>query len=248
MTLSKTFAAAAFAGFLTFGASAAQASVVYRFDVDTSSLPAGTQGFIDLQFSASQATGPGAYNPLATATVSGFQNIGGFFTEADPYAESDLFGAPNVSGHVSGTLPGSVVFDVTGDGAINDYLHSLQFGSSFSFFLTIAGQAVDAPICPNTGGTDCSLPGFSLDLLNATGSGYLLTGDPGGQTPFSWTLAQVQVNADGSTTPTVYPGPGGGAPALAVSAVPEPATWAMMIVGFGVAGVALRRRGAAIAV
>jgi hypothetical protein len=29
------------------------------------------------------------------------------------------------------------------------------------------------------------------------------------------------------------------------SAVPEPATWAMMIIGFGVAGGALRRRPAA---
>jgi hypothetical protein len=248
MTLHRSLAAAAFAGFLALGAAAAQAAVVYRFDVDTSSLPAGTQGFIDLQFSASQATGPGAYNPLATATVSGFQNVGGFFTEADPYAQNDLFGTPNVSGHVSGTLPGSVVFDVTGDGAINDYLHSLQFGSSFSFLLTLSGQAVDAPICPNTGGTDCSLPGFALDLLNSAGTGYLLTGDPDGQTAFSWTLAQVQVNTDGSTTPTIYPGPGGGAPALTISTpVPEPATWVMMIVGFGAVGLGLRRRTARLA-
>ena len=29
---------------------------------------------------------------------------------------------------------------------------------------------------------------------------------------------------------------------LAVGAVPEPATWAMMIAGFGLAGVAVRRR------
>lgn len=242
MTLPQSIAAAAFAGLLALGATAAEASVVYRFDVDTSSLPAGTQGFIDLQFSASQASGPGGYNPLATATVSGFQNNGGFFTEADPYAQTDLFGQPNVLGHVSGTLPGAVVFDVTGDGAINDYLHGLQFGSSLSFYLTIAGQAVDAPICPGTGGTDCSLPGFTLDLMNSTGSAYLLTGDPTGQSPFSWSLAQVQVNLDGSTTPTIYPGPNGGAPVLSVAGVPEPSTWAMMIVGFGAVGLGLRRR------
>jgi hypothetical protein len=37
---------------------------------------------------------------------------------------------------------------------------------------------------------------------------------------------------------------GGGAP---VGGVPEPATWAMMLVGFGAAGAALRRRRIAVA-
>lgn len=41
--------------------------------------------------------------------------------------------------------------------------------------------------------------------------------------------------------PALFGGGGGGSPA-AVSAVPEPATWLMMIMGFGIMGSALRRR------
>jgi hypothetical protein len=249
MFLNKQFAALALAAFVALGASAAQASVVYTFNVDTSSLPAGTQGYIDMQFSGAVALGPNAYNQLGTATVSNFQSVGGFFTQADPYTANDFPGG-NVTGNVSGILPNAVTFDVNGDGAINEYTHSFQFGSSFSFQLTLAGQGLDAPSCPNTGGSDCTVPGFTLDLLNATGTGFLLTGDPNGETGLEWTLGQVNFNTDGTTSPVIYPGPGGGASVLTitpVTAVPEPSAWALMLAGFGALGVALRRRRATLA-
>ena len=53
--------------------------------------------------------------------------------------------------------------------------------------------------------------------------------DFGGQRAQSVTLQSIGQNAFESD-------------GWAVSAVPEPATWAMMITGFGLAGVAIRRR------
>lgn len=220
---------------LALCASAAQAAVTYRFSVDSSSI-AGTDGFIELQFANGGAFGVAQE---ATATISDFQTVGGLFTEADPYSASDL-GGPNVLGHVSGTLPGAVTMSDITQAGIDDYLHSFRFGQSFSFLLTLAGPAVDASACGPL--DNCSLPGFSLDLLNASGTGFLLTGDPTGQTAFGWLLGQVEVNRDGSTSPIIYPGPGGGASALSISEVPEPATWALMLLGFGGMGALARRR------
>src|SRR4051794_33014169 len=92
--------AAALAGALLLCASAAQAAVVYKFSVDTSSI-AGTSGFIELQFA--NGGGGSAVAQEATATISGFQSVGGVLSAEDPYASSDLFGQPNVFGHVAGT-------------------------------------------------------------------------------------------------------------------------------------------------
>jgi hypothetical protein len=223
---------AALAGALALCASAAQAAVTYQFTVDSSSI-AGTSGFLEFQFANGGSFG---VQQEATATISNF--TGGLLSAEDPYTASDLFGQPNVFGQVSGTLAHPVVMSgVTSN--FDDYLQGIQFGSGFSFDLTLSGPAIDAPAC---GLGDCSLPGFSLDLLSADGSQFLLTGDPDSLTPTGWLLGQVEVNRDGSTTPIVNPGPGGGAALLGVTAVPEPTAWALMLLGFGGAGAVLRRR------
>lgn len=80
-----------------------------------------------------------------------------------------------------------------------------------------------------------------LNLANADGSG-LGTG--------FYFFRSGALSAAGTYSNEGYPNPGGGygnagAATLLVSefgAVPEPATWAMMIVGFGMIGFAMRRR------
>jgi opacity protein-like surface antigen len=231
MSLAHRIAAAA--ALLTLCAGAAQAAEVYQFNIDTSSI-AGTTGYIELQFANGGAFG---LQQEATATVSGFSSDG-HFTETDPHGLVDFPGFPNVTGDVTGALPGVVTMTgVTTN--FDDYLQGFTFGQSFSFSLMLSGPAVDDSKC--VGGA-CSLPGFSLDLFALDGSGFLLTGDPTGANGPDFTLAQVQVNADGSSTPIVYPGPNGGAAALTVTAVPEPSAWALMLTGFGALGLALRRR------
>lgn len=53
-------------------------------------------------------------------------------------------------------------------------------------------------------------------------------------TQWHWALPTVEVFFDGSAIGKTF--------TIDISAVPEPATWAMMIVGFGMAGTAIRRR------
>lgn len=232
MSVFTRFAASAAAVFLCAGA--AHAAVSYQFTVDTSSI-AGTDGFIELQFANGGAFG---LQQDATATITGFTSVGGAFTEVDPHGLTDLPPIPNVLGDVTGHLPDTVVMTDVVDN-FDDYLHGFEFGQSFSFELTLSGPAVDASACA---GGACSLPAFSLDLLAADGSSFLLTGDPTGANGSDFTLGQVQVNADGSTTPVIYPGPNGGPSALTITAVPEPAAWALMLAGFGGLGAVLRRR------
>ena len=64
-------------------------------------------------------------------------------------------------------------------------------------------------------------------------------------------LGQVNFNTDGTTSPIIYPGPGGGASVLTITPgapVPEPSAWALMLLGFGVLGAGLRRRNAMLGV
>jgi PEP-CTERM motif len=224
---------AALAGALTLCAASAQAAVTYNFSVDTSSL-AGTNGFIELQFA--NGGGGAVVAQEATATISGFTSTGGVLSSENPYTSSDLFSQPNVFGSVSGTLPGAVVMDqITTN--FDDYLHAFQFGSDFSFDLTLSGPAIDAPAC--VGASSCSLPGFAFDLLNADGSQFLLS---------NFILGQVEVNPDGSTTATAFttidtPSAVTITPVTtAAGGVPEPTAWSLMLLGFGGVGGLIRQR------
>lgn len=79
----------------------------------------------------------------------------------------------------------------------------------------------------------------------------LMTNDLGSGTS-GWTRQTVTFVAKSSTQMLTFMATGSGAPPFALladvsmEAVPEPSTWAMMIVGFGLAGAAARRRRAGI--
>lgn len=77
------------------------------------------------------------------------------------------------------------------------------------------------------------LPGFFAPAycLDGASAAPTCVGSPGSENIFVGGLAQVTL--DGSTILASAQGPGG---------VPEPASWALMIAGFGVAGAAIRRR------
>lgn len=91
--------------------------------------------------------------------------------------------------------------------------------------------AITPPPKPGAGGVLLSVPAAPTTDTGGQGAGL---GDP---TPQFLTPGGGPVGGDGE---------GGGLDAL-VTAVPEPAAWAMMITGFGLAGAVLRRRRAILA-
>lgn len=210
--------------------------VTYLFNMNTSSLN-GSSGYLDMQFSAPGGSGGGStsYNTTAEATVSGFTTDGTLVSE-DPYTTANPFGGTDAYGHITGTLPGDVVFSVIGDGLTNEYSHPMTYGNELSFYLTLSGQGVTTQICPVTGGTSCSLPGFLLDFYTATGE-YQFTNDPYSLTGDQWLIGGVNINQDTSTTPFLNPAAGGGPSDLTitpVAATPEPS--GLVLASTGLAG------------
>ena len=96
---------------------------------------------------------------------------------------------------------------------ISDYAASLGFVITQNFFLEINGQIVDGVYQINGGYFDLN--------VQAGGYGY-----------------NSMVSPDAQTRVQNLGGLGG----VSFSAAPEPATWAMMLVGFGALGAALRSR------
>lgn len=145
---------------------------------------------------------------------NGFWYEQGWFFYRQPYSPSSP---------VSGSA-----FNVGQDGAIGFY--SPAKGSSFAWTFKLVGIEVDA-----------SAPILFKDMVHPAG-GYVLpvdaiagpetmTGlDNGIITPYAELRTQ-----DGSAFRVL---------SLTLAAVPEPSTWALLILGFGLIGVGLRRHGA----
>ena len=119
---------------------------------------------------------------------------------------------------------------------INTALTALGYaGPAINYSSIPAGNI----LTPLAGGLTINFPGF-LNGVNYIGIHYGFQG--GGETFF------YKVNATNIDSFTLTPGSGGGSSSTATllvfstSAVPEPATWAMMIIGFGAMGASLRRR------
>jgi hypothetical protein len=174
--------------------------ITYSVTVDTS-LVSGIQGSLDFQFDASDIT-----SQTATATLTNF--TGG-----------TLVGSPTFNGDASGTLsPGPATINNTPANLINELIQDFNYGSSFSFDVTLSGAALQTP-----NGSPGST--FSLTLFDGRGaSGNALLSIDANTPP----ALLINVNGDGSTSViassavTATP---------SVSSVPEPASVLMLAMG-----------------
>ena len=111
------------------------------------------------------------------------------------------------------------------------------FGAGMSYAV-IGGPVGDAPVISAFDAGGGLIGSFNLETLAPIRSGganefLLFRGIDGDGTPIkSFTMSGAFIVASGSFTNSV---------------VPEPASWAMLIAGFGLTGAAMRRRRAAIA-
>jgi hypothetical protein len=126
-----------------------------------------------------------------------------------------------------------------GSSAVTDFNVLLGNGSNYNAgnFAPFA-SGVNAVLILTSGQTGTlnfvanggNAPLFSFDLTG------LFTADGQGALPGGGLTLTNSTQIDGTTIAA------GSAGTLAVAAVPEPGTWAMMILGFGAMGVAMRRR------
>jgi hypothetical protein len=143
------------------------------------------------------------------------------------YALAGIASATSVHGGNGPSLPG---FANDGDlsGAYPNIYHGGASDGSDIFTLTLAGPALidTLNIYGRTDASGSFRDIYSYTLFNgdvAVQSGILDATGPG------WFASAAVTEAPGAT---------------AVSGVPEPATWAMMIMGFGAIGAGMRRRNA----
>lgn len=115
------------------------------------------------------------------------------------------------------------------------------FSHQFNFNITLDSAANSVVSTTLLGGNDIDFSSILLD-----GHAFVQTGfdGPGAET---WELSPTLIGAgahsifvNGSVVGTT--GDGSYSGTLNVTAVPEPATWAMMLLGFAVVGGAMRRR------
>jgi len=153
--------------------------------------------------------------------------------------DADAGGSGNIANEPS---PSTVMFFLDSNDALLDVTNGFTTGFSFLYSSNVAASVnvFDGP-----GGTGNVLASLSL---TAQANDNNCTGDPNGYycnwTPVGVNFAGTARSIDfgGTANYTVFDNitfgsatPGGGA-------VPEPATWAMMLIGFGAVGSALRRK------
>ena len=179
--------------FVVFAANAAFASYSYDFNIDTTSV-AGQTGYLELQFN------PGLNPGVAGAVISNFTS------------DATLAGAPQLTGDVTGALPGAVTINNTT--GWNDYYQQVIFGSSVQFALSLSGSAHNS---------------FALSFYGADGFTPLLTND---STNGFATI--IDVNANGAAVTNL-------SDQVAVASTPIPAAaWLLGSGLMGLAGI--RRR------
>jgi len=117
------------------------------------------------------------------------------------------------------------------------------FQHVFEFELSQAGVANSSVTTILLGGNDIDFGSISLDGFAFTQTGF----DGGGAE--NWELGTValaagthQITVDGSVVGTSQDGSYSGVLNVVTAVIPEPASWAMMILGFGGVGAAVRQR------
>jgi hypothetical protein len=153
--------------------------------------------------------------------------------------DADAGGSGNFANEPS---PNTVMFFLDASNAVLDVTNG--FTTGFSFFYS-SSTAASVTVYDGPGGT-----GNVLATLNLLAQGFdNCSGDPNGSF-CNWTAVGVlfsgtaySIDFGGTANQTGFDNitfgsdkPGGG------GTVPEPATWAMMILGFGLVGSAARRR------
>ncbi len=161
-------------------AGSATAAVTYQVTIDTSSV-SGTAGNLDFQFNPGNAS-----SQAATVTLSNFNGGGGVVT-----------GPPQVSGNVTGTLPGNLVF-ANNPSALNEYFQPFTYGSQISFTVTLMGPAIDSPDGLATAGSTFGVGLYDNSFLIPQ---PILTNQGAG----SGFAGQIDINLNGSTTATAFP-------------------------------------------
>jgi choice-of-anchor C domain-containing protein len=133
----------------------------------------------------------------------------------------------------------SIDLNGNGAGSIEQTLTGLTAGTQYLVSFFVSGNPDNRAVNPKTAtltlGSASNLVSYSLTAANNTNNmlwqqvSYSFTADNSGSALLR--LASNSNDAYGLAVDN-----------FSIAAVPEPATWAMMIVGFGIAGVAVRRR------
>ncbi|HEV2594372.1 MAG TPA: FxDxF family PEP-CTERM protein [Sphingomicrobium sp.] len=185
-------------------------------------------------------TGPAVLTGSASGTLGTGQSI--FFMvspqltpSSPPTLVSATFGDTGIpTGNFTDIFTFQSPFPATGSGSVTTSLASLAFGSAIDTdLLSVLFNGMPAPVIyRDAAGNVCPTKGV---------------GSCGASTQFALTNVPILFGPGNFNTITVNGlsrgnGSYGGQGTLVPRAVPEPATWAMMLLGFGAIGFSMRRR------
>ncbi len=175
-------------------------------------------------------------------------------------AGGQAFGSENALATFAGSTSDTVEFDVTANGTGLQYAGALiGWGSSRAYLIRVQQQFGGgfSHFIFSSGNNPAFFFGFPTALSQAFTSGHIKASVIGNIGTLTITPTGGATQVYQNTFSTAF---SGGTPGLGfygqtridnfsdgAAAVPEPATWAMLIAGFGLAGSLLRRRRAALA-
>lgn len=160
-----------------------------------------------------------------------------FSSSALAIVDSDAGGTGSFANEPS---PNTIMFFLDANNAILDVTNG--FDTGFSFFYS-SSTAATVNVYDALGGTGNILASLNLD---AQYNGNNCTGDPTG-TFCNWSAVGVNfaglaysINFGGTANQTGFDNITFGSATPGTGAIPEPGTWAMMLLGFGFVGGAMR--------